>query len=365
MKKRKNFLVYINILLLSALFLFQITCTKKEKKTTIEKKIPVEVFKAKFKTFNLTEQLTGEIRPLLEVNVYPKIPGKIIKNIFVATGKKVNTGEVIAEIETDTILAQYDEAKAGLDAAKAQLEIAKKDLDRLSNLYEHNAIPKQKLDHQESGFKLAKANVQSLKAKVKQLNILFKNHKIHAPISGFISMKFVDKGALTNPMQPIVKISKINIVKIIVAIPEKIYPLIKKGTKAIAKLDAYPEKIFTGKIAIISPVLDPRSRTGSVEININNNKGLVLPGMFANVELLLKKAKLLIIPEMALLRVPGTVNYFLFVVNNGIAERRNVTIGKSFSEFIEIKSGLSMGDKVVQIGQHQLKENTLVLITNS
>ena len=153
-----------------------ITCNKDERKTSVTRRVPVEVFQAKHKDIDLIERLTGEIRPLLEVNVYPKIPGYIIKDIFVDTGKYVKKGSTIAEIETDTILAQLEEVRAGLEQAKVQLEISEKDYNRLTKLYEQNAIPKQKLDHQESQYKLSKAQLKSLEAKIRQLEILYKNH---------------------------------------------------------------------------------------------------------------------------------------------------------------------------------------------
>ena len=343
----------------------QISCSKKEDKTTIVKRIPVEVFKAKYKEFDLIETLTGEIRPLLEVNVYPKIPGYIIKNILVDTGKYVKKGAVIAEIETDTIVAKLEEAMAGLDSAKVQLEIAEKDYQRLFKLYEERAVPKQKLDHQESGYKLAQANVKSIEAKIKQLEILHKNHKVYAPIGGYISMKYVDQGALTSPAKPIVRISKMDTVKIVVGVPEKAYPALRKGTRAVIRLDAYPNKQIRGKVALISPTLDPATRTANVEIYIDNKKGIVRPGMFAHVELSLGRKKVLIVPEMALLKVTGTANYSLFVVNDGAAELRNVTLGLIHGEYSEIKSGIKRGDVVVQTGQKQLKDGNLVNIVNS
>ncbi|MDY6934217.1 MAG: efflux RND transporter periplasmic adaptor subunit [Spirochaetota bacterium] len=342
----------------------QLTCSSEEK-GSITQAIPVEVYKAKYKQIDMIERLTGEIRPFLEVSVYPKIPGYIIKDIFVDTGKYVKMGSVIAEMETDTVLAQLEEARAGLEQTITQRDIAEKDYNRLQKLYEQNAVPKQKLDHIESQYKLAKAQVKSIEAKIKQLEILHKNHKVYASIDGYVSMKYVDKGALSNPRQPIVRISKTDMVKIIVGVPEKSYPSLKKGTTAIIMLDAYPNKRFQGRVAVISPTLDPSTRTGNVEIHIDNKNGLVRPGMFANVELFLERRSLLMVPEMALMKAPGTADYTLFVVNEGVSELRSVAVGLTYKEYREIRGGLKRDELIVQTGQHQLKDKMLVKVVNS
>jgi len=201
-----------------------------QKEAEVEKieKVSVQVAESKIINMQHILEQTGDIRPMLEVNVYPKVPGKIIERLPVERGDFVKKGALIATFENKMIKAQIEEAEAALELAKTNLDVIEKDCIRfenlyrekadcirLENLYREKALARQKLDHIKSQRKSAKAQVRRSEAVLQQLEILYKNHRIYAPISGYVSARYVDRGNMSSVAQPIIRISSEERVKII------------------------------------------------------------------------------------------------------------------------------------------------------
>ncbi|HHO76878.1 MAG TPA: efflux RND transporter periplasmic adaptor subunit [Deltaproteobacteria bacterium] len=308
--------------------------------------------------------LTGDIRPITEIDVYPKVPGKIIEKILVENGDIVKKGALIAVLEDETIKAQIDEADAALALAKANEEVIEKDYARLVNLYEQKAVARQKLDHIDAQRKSSKAQIKRAQAVLEQLSILNKNHRVCAPVSGYISKRYVDNGALSSPAQPIVRITSEKQVKVVTQVTEKDFHLISKGMKCETRVDAFPEKTFAGDICVVSPTIDPASRTGEIEIHLENNERLLRSGMFARLRLYLDTFAGIAVARDALQKTPGTGSYYVFVVKGGKVTLRNIEIGISFENTIEITKGLENGEEVVVRGQNRLKDGLDVVVEN-
>ena len=341
-----------------------------------KEKIPVEVESSRVKEIPWVLELTGDIQPALKVDVYPKVPGKIIQTLLVDRGDYVKRGDLIATLEDHTIRAQIEEAEAALESAKAnlrqieaELEVIEKDRIRLENLYREKAVAKQKLDHifarykaTVQGKKLARAQIKRAEAALKQLRILYRDHRIHAPISGYISRRYVDPGAMSSTNRPIVQISNESKLKIVTSVTEKDFPHIHRGMRAEIRVDAFPGRVFKGRVSLISPTIDPSSRTGEIEIHIPNPEFTLRSGMFAHIRLYLGKRKTLVIPKDALNRVPGTGSYYVYVVEDGRAYLKNVDTGIHLAHLVEITQGLKDGELVVVKGQNRLKDGLEVIV---
>jgi|Deesub1362B_J571_1020462.scaffolds.fasta_scaffold03755_3 HlyD family secretion protein len=341
-----------------------------------EEKIPVEVKPSRVMDISWILELTGDIRPMREVDVYPKVPGKIIQTLLVEKGDYVKKGDLIAKLEDHTINAQLAEARAALESARANLrqilanlELLEKDRIRLENLYKEKAVAKQRLDHIEAqyeatlqGKKAAQAQIKRAQAALRQLRILYRDHRIHAPISGYISRRYVDPGAMSATAQPIVRISNEGELKIITTVTEKDFPHIRRGMKAEIRVDAFPDKVFTGAVSIISPTIDPATRTGEIEIHIPNKDLTLCSGMFAHIRLELGERNALVIPKDALNRLPGTGNYYAYVVEGGKAVMKNIKIGVIQGNYAEVTEGMEEGEQVVVKGQNRLKDGTRVTV---
>ncbi len=349
---------------------------KKEVAVYDTETIPVQVAEARLMNLQRVLEQTGEIKPAAVVNVYSKIPGKIIEKIFVETGDYVNKGDLVAVLEEDAIKAQLEQAMAGLAAAEAGLKqseanlvLLEEDRLRVERLYRDNAVSKQELDHVNAQYKaaveskkLAGAQVEQAKAALNQLQILYREHKIYAPISGFVTARYVDEGDLTSTAQPVVRISREDELKIVFSVTEKDFPHLKKGMKAEITVDAFPGKVFEGVVSIISPTIDPNTRTAEIEIYIPNQGYELRSGMFAYIKLYLSERKALAVPTGSLNKLPGTGSYFVYIIKDNKAILKNVKTGISQGDFTEITEGLNEGDLIVTRGQNQLYDGAHVSI---
>ena len=337
-----------------------------QKETEVEKieKVSVQVAESKIINMQHILEQTGDIRPMLEVNVYPKVPGKIIERLPVERGDFVKKGALIATLENKMIKAQIEEAEAALELAKTNLDVIEKDCIRLENLYREKALARQKLDHIRSQRKSAKAQVRRSEAVLQQLEILYKNHRIYAPISGYASARYVDRGNMSSVAQPIIRISSETEVKIVTTVTEKDFPHVRKGMKCEITVDAFPDRVFKGIISVINPTLDPATRTGELEIFVPNKDKLLRSGMFAHVRLYLGGKSTLVVNRDALNRLPGTGNYYVYVVQKDKAVLKNIETGFTQGNYVEVTNGLAEGEKVVVKGQNRLKDGVSVVVVS-
>ncbi len=336
--------------------------------------VPVETAKVHYAYLKNSLELTGDILPLQEVYVSPKVPGKIIEKIFVDKGDLVKKGQLLATLEKDTIMAQIQQAKAQLASTRAKLNeveanlaLVIKDRKRLENLFRKKAIPQQKLDEINAKYnamlatrKVVESQIATAQASVHLLQILLKDHDIYAPISGYISARYMDAGNMSDTKKPIVRITAEDSVKIVSTITEKVYPFIRKEMPADVMVDAYPGEIFRGVVSIINPTLDPRTRTAQIEIKIRNKNSMLHAGMFARIRLLLGKKRALVVPRDALNRLPGTGSYFVYCAVNGKAVLKNVKVGQILGQNAEILKGLVENDTVIIKGQNRLKDGSSI-----
>lgn len=349
------------------------------KNKTTEKEITVEIVPVKVepaKTIEMEQvlELTGNIEAQLEVDVFNKIPGKIIKELFVESGDRIKAGEKIAQLETDSIRAKMDQAKAALELASANskqaetsLEVLIKDKTRLENLYKEKAVSRQQLDHMEAQVKnafetkkLTRAQINQAEATLKELNIAYQDHTLEAPVSGYISKRYVDKGTMSAQGMPVVRISNEDVLKIVVSVSEKDFILIKKGMSVEIRVDAFPDKIINGTVTIISPTINPQTRTGEIEIHIKNSERILRAGMFAKVKLYLGKREALVVSRDALMKIPGTGDFFVYVAEGGRAVQKNLQTGTRQGEIIEVISGIKGGEQLIVTGQNRIREGVQI-----
>ncbi|HID92763.1 MAG TPA: efflux RND transporter periplasmic adaptor subunit [bacterium (Candidatus Stahlbacteria)] len=193
--------------------------------------------------------------------------------------------------------------------------------------------------------------------------------KVKSPISGVVGKLLLDRGSAVMasrmmPSQtPVAIIVKMDKVKAVFNVSERDLAKVKKGQIAEIRVDAYPEEVFKGKITRISQVIDPTSRTATCEAIVPNPKHKLKPGMFAEIDLIIETHKnVLLLPHDALIRELDKGTYYLFIVEDEKAIRKEVEVGLMSRDTVEIKSGISKEDKVVVKGQHYLEDGEKVEI---
>jgi RND family efflux transporter MFP subunit len=308
------------------------------------------------------------------VSVVPKTAGRLM-DIAVKLGDRVNRGQRIAKIEDEEILEQVRQAEAAFEVAKAtirqreaDLVLAKTNVERSRNLFQRQLLPQQTLDDAEAKYQSAQAaldlaraqNTQS-QSRLDELRINQQNTIITSPVNGFVARRAVDPGAFVSPNSPVVDVVDITRVRLVANIIEKDLKQIGVGDVARVEVDAFPGEDFMGRIARVSPVLDPATRTAPLEVEISNPQYRLKPGMYARVGIITEShPNALVVPTNAVVDVNGTRGVYLSV--NNLAAFHPVKIGIEGNERTEILDGVAVGDRVVTTGAAGLRNGDPIIL---
>jgi len=194
------------------------------------------------------------------------------------------------------------------------------------------------IDRDEVGFSYEKAPVES-------------------PLTGIIGRVYVDKGMSVGTQTAVALVVDMDRVKIELDIPEKYLHKVSLEQVSQIGVDAYPDKIFTGKVTKISPVVDLDTRTAPVEIVIPNEEHYLKPGMFARVRLVIEEHK-----DVPIVLKEAIVGDYVYVINGNIASKRNIKRGIQKGADVEVIEGLKEGDIVVIMGQQRLQDGISVIV---
>lgn len=184
----------------------------------------------------------------------------------------------------------------------------------------------------------------------------FEEAKVKSPLSGTVGRLYLDRGSTIGLETPVALIARMDRVKVEFSIPEKDMVKVSKNQEARIKVDAYPDRIFNGKVTRLSPVVDPMTRSAYAEVFLSNPDHRLKPGMFAEIDIVVVSSKgAVVVPKEAILEELGSGNSFVFLFEGGSAVKRVIETGISQEEKVEVKSGLSPGEKMVIAGHHYLK----------
>ncbi|MFH1406452.1 MAG: efflux RND transporter periplasmic adaptor subunit [Candidatus Omnitrophota bacterium] len=304
--------------------------------------------------------LTGTIVPWQDTYIAPKIQGRVEK-ILVEEGQKVKKDQPLILVEKIDYELSVQKSQAALMSANANLENAVANFSRMKKLLERDTISKQEYDRFEAAYKSAQAQAKDAQASLSISEDKLANTSINAPFEGFIAEKLTEVGEQVSSAEPVIRIANINKVKVEADVPQNFLGQIKEGKSVKVKVDTYPGEVFSGKIFSIRPIADLATRTFNVKIELDNPKYLLRGGMFANVDIMLeRRQKALILPRDAVLFKEGKA--YVFVVEDLAARRRDLELGISEENNVEILSGISKEDIIVVSGQGGLDEGMRVRI---
>ncbi len=297
---------------------------------------------------HLTDNLNivGTIKANDDVPIVSEAHGKVI-NISAEVGDFKKAGSILIQVEDDLELAAFKTAEVNYHKAQ-------KDFDRYQALYNEKSAT----DSQLEGAKLA---LQSAEAQYIGAKKAYEDTKITTPISGIVTARNVGLGNYVQNHAVVAEVVDIATLKVMINVSEKNVFSLKVGDKVEISTDVYPGVNFIGRIKTISDKGDA-AHTYPVEVYLSNSKEHPLrAGMFAHVIINTKSiTKSLVIPRSALI---GSVkNARAYVVRNGVAKLRNLIIGNSSNNYLQVISGLKEGDVVVVTGQNNLKDNFKVNI---
>ncbi|MDR1990096.1 MAG: efflux RND transporter periplasmic adaptor subunit [Acidobacteriaceae bacterium] len=324
--------------------------------------------------------VVGTLAAIDEVTISSQVEGTVSR-IAVDLGDRIQAGQVLVELDREKLqynveqqqamlasaLAKYGASHEGdlppventpdVQKAAAELVQAKQAADRASELHRRQLVPKQTLDDADATFRSKQASydsavqgsrnlsadIQSASAGLKLAERQLRDAAITAPFDGFVEKRIVSLGEFVKNQAPVMSIVRVDPLKLTGEIPEGMAPWVQVGQDVQLLVDAYPDRPFTGKIARISPAVNPLTRAFPFEAMVPNHDALLKPGTFARAHFATSRMVDVLTIPYATIQYRYGVNR-AFVVAGDKLQARELKIGDRLGDRIEVLSGLKDGD---------------------
>ena len=366
----------INIALILA-FIFGATYVYK----LSNKKKPEDLYRLERVTLGDIEQnvtANGTINPVAMVNVGTQVSG-LVKNIYADFNDQVKQGQILLELEDNLFKAQIEQSRGNVKNCEASVELAKANEARMRSLFEKEYVSKQDLDQAVQALKSSEALLMSAKAKLSLDQTNYGYSIIKSPVSGIVIDRVVDVGqtvaaSLQTPI--LFKIAKdLSKMEIDTSFAEADIAKIQVGQSVKFSVDAYPNRTFEGAVKQIrlNPVNTANVVTYNIVILVENQEGVLLPGMTAYVTInFARHEKVLLVPNAALRYQPKNENLSLIAKKNEVSrdgdkiKKEGYGVGKIYALrdnkpfMIRVNTGITNG-KLTEVMSSEIKENDLII----
>jgi RND family efflux transporter MFP subunit len=303
---------------------------------------------------------TGTVRPKNEVDVFPKVAGRI-ETLAADVGDRVRAGEVIATIEHKEIAWQAKAAQAALEVARANLSGAKLEWNRTQALHKGGAAPQAQLDAAKMRHDLAEAQTAQAEAAAGLALQQLENSRITAPFSGTLTRRPVNIGSQVGPHSVWFTLQDVASLKLEASVDASSFVRLARGAQAQVSVDVLPGELFPGRVALLSPTLDSQTRRAQVQIEIDNTRGKLMPNMFASASVVVGHLQgVLVLPKEAILEAAG--GPVAYRVMGGHVESVKPRLGASDGDRVVIAEGLSEGDDVAVTSLGNLADGAAVKV---
>jgi membrane fusion protein (multidrug efflux system) len=308
--------------------------------------LPVKAAPVRIGTVTHDVAAVGTLLANESVMIRPEVAGRVAAVQF-SEGQAVAAGAKLVALDAAEVRAQ-------LDASRADERLTEQRAERAAELYKKNFISQQALEDAREAYKKASAQRRENEARVSKTEIL-------APFAGIVGLRQVSPGAYLKAGDDIVRLDKIDVMKIDFRVPEIYFGRIRRDQPVAVRVDAFPGERFAGRVYAIETAVDERTRTVLLRGRVENRDARLRPGMFARVTLELGvNDKATLIPEQAI--VPRGGRNFVFRVVDGKAALTEVALGARTPGKVEIVKGLKPGELVVTDGQIKLQDGTPVMV---
>ena len=301
------------------------------------------------RALNPTLELPGRLEAYSRAPIFARVSG-YLTSWSADIGARVKSGQVIAQIEAPDLDQQLLQARADLQSQKSSAKLSEATLNRRKQLLASNFVSQQEFDERSADFANKTAAVNSGQANVERLEALASYKNITVPFDGVVTERNTDVGALINTGgtgAPMFVVSDISKLRVYVNVPQTYVPSIRIGAKAVITLPEYPNRTFPATVEASSQSVDVSSGTTRMQLALDNPKGELLPGGFANVKLSLQR-------DNVPFHIPASALIFnkdgLRVATVGADDKiliKPVTIGRDLGREIELASGVTAEDRIV------------------
>ena len=359
MRKRLAYILFCCPILALGFSLLLEGCKKKEAKVET-KYINVQTRAAEKQALKPFVEAIGTLNAYEEVTISAEIEG-IVRDVKVNEGSVVTKGMVLAALDDTDYGLEVKRAEAAVRQTEATLSNTQVEHQRKEALVKEELVTKQQFEDVATRLALADAELERARAALSLAKTKLAKTKIYAPLACQVRDKKVSTGDYVKNGTQLFVIIQSNPIKVNFFVAERDIGKLRKDQEVTLKVDAFPDREFKGKVSIIYPSLDEKTRTLKVEALVPNNDGLLKPGLFAKVVLYTGEAKsTVVVPITALLYEEERMR--VFVVEGDTAHERAIKVGAKYGEVVEALEGLKEGETVVIAGQAGLSEGAKVKV---
>jgi RND family efflux transporter MFP subunit len=344
--------------------------------TNTTPRVAIDLIVPEKSTMRLGVEVYGTLAPKTLTHVKNEVPGRI-ETVRIKEWDQVAKGDVLLLMDQGDVKVALSRSQAGLGMAKAQLlqarvdfNRAKREWNRALKLKEGGLITGQELDERkttvestEARVALAQAQVHQSESQIAEVQRSMEKTTIRSPISGTISQRNVDIGDWADKGQLLFTIVDNSILDFTASVAATDLPLMHEGQALTFTVDGLPSRSFKGVIKRINPMVSDSDRSGRIVAEVENTEGTLKGGLFARGSIVVEeRSNVLTLPRAALMNWDienGTARVFL-VDDEDAAKLREVKTGLNQEDLVEIKEGLSEGERVVLRGGFNLQEGDLV-----
>lgn len=285
----------------------------------------------------------GSLKAMEAVELTAEVSGRVVEARLNA-GERVDEGDLLVRLDDRQVAAD-------LQVIESQLADARRQLERASRLRTNNAISQAQVDELRTAVDVAVAQRQAARVRLE-------NHRIVAPFSGVIGLSDLSVGTYVTPGTILTTLDATDRMELTFSIPERFLGQVSLGQLVRGNSPAYPDDTFEGELVELGTRVSELSRSLPVRALINNPEGRLRPGQFMSASLTLREREALVIPEQAVL-LRGD-NKYVFIAEDGVAERVSVTLGSRMPGLVEVVSGIGEADQVIITGQDRLSSGDRV-----
>jgi membrane fusion protein (multidrug efflux system) len=293
--------------------------------------------------------LPGSIEPWTSLELTARITGTV-SDVLVEEGDEVKKNQILALIEED-------DYRIALQRAKAAYSLAQSDYQREKAVYDKGVTPKAQLDARRTAMLTAKADLDNARLQLSRCTI-------KAPIDGVIQRLDAEAGVLLTTADPVAQILKIDKVKAVVGIPESDVPAVRKLNQVDITIQALDNRIITGQTHFLAQAPTTTARLYTLELAVDNASREILPGMFFRADVVKKTVdNALAIPFYSV--ISRNDEHFVFVENDGAAQKKIVRLGIMENWMVEIVDGLKAGDKLIIEGHRDIEDGQNIKVVKT
>lgn len=312
--------------------------------------------------------LPGRLEAYARAPIYARVGG-FLKAWYVDIGAPVKAGQLLAEIEAPDLDQQLLQAKAALASAQAGEALATVTAQRWTQLGGANTVSRQTVDEKLGDLTVKQALSRAAQAAVDRLEVLFAFKRLTAPFDGIVTTRNTDIGALIGAESSaglaLFVISDISKLRLSVSVPQNYVPAVKLNTNVQITVPEYPGKIYSGVVEASTRAVDAQTGTTRMQVVVDNASGELMPGAFANTRIELPSNMLaLAVPAGALIFDRNGLRVATVGADNKV-KLKPITIARDLGQTVEIGSGLTAEDRVIESPPDGVADGDPVRVINT